>query len=97
MEFVGLKGDTSKLRLEADTVIFAVGQYPDGIKEIANVNLDERGSVITNNFQTSIEDIFAAGDIVEGQKTVCGATALGKEAACSIDKYFNKVKQIATI
>lgn len=96
MEFVGLKGDSSKLRLEADTIIFAVGQYPDGIKDIADVELDERGSVVINNFQTSIEDIFATGDIVQGEKTACGATALGKKVAYAIDKYFNEVEQIAT-
>lgn len=97
MEFVGLKEDSSKLRLEADTVIFAVGQYPDGVKEIADIELDERGGVVVNNFQTSIEDIFATGDLVPGEKTACGATALGKQVACAIDKYFNKVEETATV
>ncbi|MGL6107998.1 FAD-dependent oxidoreductase [Romboutsia sp.] len=89
MEFVGLD-DSSKLRIEADTVIFAVGQYPDGINEIAKVDLDERGTVITNNFQTSVEDIFATGDIIPGEKTACYATALGKRVAGVIDKYFSE-------
>lgn len=86
MEFVGLD-DSSKLRLEADTIIFAVGQYPDGIRDIAPVELDAKGSVVENNFKTSIEDIFATGDIIQGEKTACYATALGKRVAKIIDEY----------
>lgn len=86
MEFVGLD-DSSKLRLEADTIIFAVGQYPDGIRDIAPVELDAKGSVVEHNFKTSIEDIFATGDIIQGEKTACYATALGKRVAKIIDEY----------
>lgn len=89
MEFVGLD-DSSKLRLEADTVIFAVGQYPDGINDIAPVELDARGSVVEDNFKTNIEGIFATGDIIPGEKTACHATALGKRVAKTIDEYFVK-------
>ena len=75
------------MTIEADTIIFAVGQMSEGINEIAPVELDERGTVITDNFKTNIDDIFATGDIVKGQKTACFATALGKDAAKSIDEY----------
>ena len=86
MTFKGTN-DSSMMTIEADTIIFAVGQMSDGINEIAPVELDERGTVITDNFKTNIEDIFATGDIVKGQKTACFATALGKDAAKSIDEY----------
>ena len=86
MTFKGTN-DTSSMTIEADTIIFAVGQMSEGIKDIAPVELDERGTVVTNNFKTSIDDIFATGDIVKGQKTACFATALGKDAAKAIDEY----------
>ena len=38
------------------------------LKEIADIKLDERGSVITNNFQTSIEDAFTGA--VEELKSI---------------------------
>ena len=79
--------DNSDLTIDADTIIFAVGQMSEGIENIAPVELDKRGTVITNNFKTSIVDIFATGDIIQGQKTACYATSLGKEAAIEINKY----------
>ncbi|SCI40477.1 MULTISPECIES: FAD-dependent oxidoreductase [unclassified Romboutsia] len=86
IEFKGTD-DSSDLILEADTIIFAVGQMSDGIQSIAPVELDQRGTVITNDFQTSIEDVFATGDIIQGQKTACFATSLGKKVAEAIDAY----------
>lgn len=82
--------DSSDLTLEADTIIFAVGQMSEGINTIAQVEVDDRGSIITNNFRTNIEDIFATGDIIQGQKTACYATALGKQVATSIHEYLNE-------
>lgn len=89
MEFVGVN-DNSKLVLDADTVIFAVGQMSEGIEKIAPVEVDNRGIVITNNFKTSIDDVFATGDIIKGDKTACYATALGKKVAVEIDEYLSK-------
>ncbi|MGL5693169.1 MAG: FAD-dependent oxidoreductase [Peptostreptococcaceae bacterium] len=93
-EVVGIKfkgtDDSSDLNLDADTIIFAVGQMSEGISTIAPVEVDNRGSVITDNFKTSIDDIFATGDIIQGQKTACYATALGKQVANAIDEYLSK-------
>ena len=89
MEFVGVN-DNSKLLLDADIVIFAVGQMSQGIEKIAPVEVDNRGTVITNNFKTSIDDIFATGDIVTGDKTACYATALGKKVAVAMHEYLSK-------
>ncbi|MGL4913960.1 MAG: FAD-dependent oxidoreductase [Romboutsia sp.] len=89
MEFKGVDDD-SKLVIDTDTVIFAVGQMSQGIESIAPVKVDNRGIVQTNNFQTSINDIFATGDIVTGDKTACYATALGKRVSVAIDEYLSK-------
>lgn len=87
MEFIGVD-DGSKLKLDADVIIFAVGQKSEGIESIAPVEIDNRGMVITNDFKTSVGDVFATGDIIQGDKTACYATALGKKVAIAIDKYF---------
>jgi dihydropyrimidine dehydrogenase (NAD+) subunit PreT len=71
--------DASKIELEADMVIFAVGQEAEDIKAIADVEL--------MNIKTDTADIFASGDIVEKDKTVVQAVASGKLAAGEIEKY----------
>lgn len=82
--------DNSDLTIDADTIIFAVGQMSDGITNIAQVELDKRGTVITENFRTNIDDVFATGDIIQGQKTACFAISLGKKVAKVIDEYLSE-------
>ena len=93
MEFKGTD-DNTKLYVECDKVIFAVGQMPGAIQTIAPVDVDERGMiVIDDDFNTSVEGVFAAGDIskAKADKTACYATALGKKVAQSIDKYMQNI------
>lgn len=80
--------DSSQIELAADMVIFAVGQESEDVKIIADVKIDGKGIVVTEECRTNIKDIFAAGDIVEGDKTVVQAVASGKLAAEEIEKYF---------
>ncbi|KAF3363132.1 Dihydrolipoyl dehydrogenase, mitochondrial [Chlamydiales bacterium STE3] len=63
------KGDEN-LALEVDKVLVAVGRRPFsrdlGLKEIGVV-MDTKGFVkVDNNFSTSIPNIFAIGDLIEG-------------------------------
>ncbi|MEW5807046.1 MAG: FAD-dependent oxidoreductase [Acidobacteriota bacterium] len=77
--------------IEADTIIFAIGQNPDvGFagslsKEIFN----EQGFLNVNSetLQTTMDKLFAGGEIVTGPSSVVEAIAQGKRAASSIDKY----------
>ena len=67
---------------------------PGEIQTIAPVDVDERGMiVIDDDFNTSVEGVFAAGDIskAKADKTACYATALGKKVAQSIDKYMQNI------
>jgi glutamate synthase (NADPH/NADH) small chain len=52
------------------------------------VALDPRGNVQADaNYMTSVEGIFAAGDMRRGQSLVVWAISEGRKAAASIDKY----------
>ena len=84
--------DTSSLELAADMVIFAVGQESEDIKNIADVKMLGKGIVATENCRTNIEDIFAAGDIIEGDKTVVQAVASGKLASKAVECYLSGLK-----
>lgn len=85
--------DYSELKLKADMIVFAIGQEADDMKKIVpEIELNENGTIacdITKGF-TNIEGVFAAGDIVNGGKTVVEAVAQGKSVAESIMKYLSK-------
>jgi len=56
--------------VEADVVLVAIGRVPytAGLGlEAAGVATDERGRIVVNhNFETSVHDIFAIGDVITG-------------------------------
>jgi heterodisulfide reductase subunit A-like polyferredoxin len=75
-----------------DTVIAALGQAPetDFVKEFG-ILLSKRGTIEidTKTGATSIEGVFAGGDVVTGPAFVIDAIAAGKKAARSIHQYLN--------
>lgn len=84
------KEEGSEHHIDADTVIFAVGQRPD-ITEEAGLELGRGNSIVVKDMEkdksTSVEGIFAAGDVIYGTKSVIMAIESGREAASQIDKY----------
>ncbi|MBN1632271.1 MAG: FAD-dependent oxidoreductase, partial [Thermoleophilia bacterium] len=74
--------------LEADTVIFAIGQRSE-IPEGFDIDKTDRGLVELDSFtsSTSREGVFAAGDAVSGTASVIKAIASGRKAAIALDKY----------
>ena len=58
-----------------------------GLLEELDVDLDERGNVFTQNYATSVDGIFAAGDMNRGQSLVVWAISEGREAAIAVDAY----------
>jgi formate dehydrogenase beta subunit len=75
---------------EADTVILAVGQYPD-IPERFGLDKTERNfiGVDSYTFETSREGVFAAGDAVTGTSSVIQAIASGRKVAVVIDRFLD--------
>jgi glutamate synthase (NADPH/NADH) small chain len=52
------------------------------------LELDDRGNIKTTNYLTSVEGVFAAGDIRRGQSLVVWAISEGRETARAVDAYF---------
>ena len=74
--------------VEVDNVIFAVGQKPEGTQTMG-LELTHGPYIMTNDkLETSMEGVFAAGDVVTGTKSVIAAIAAGRTAAEEMDKYF---------
>lgn len=78
-------------RLDADLVILSVGfSHPEhtGLLTALNIELDKKGNVKTgDNYMTSVEKIFSAGDMRRGQSLVVWAISEGRRSAYYIDKY----------
>ena len=79
--------------LDVDIVLLALGfvhvEHGGMVKDIG-LELDGRGNIAVNGFQTSVPWVFAAGDTVSGASLVVRAIASGREAAGEIDKWLRK-------
>ncbi len=82
--------EDSEFELKANIIIPAIGEFADVQKLFAGLDVETRndGTIkIDENGQTSIENVFAGGDIATGPATVIKAIAAGQKAAESIDQY----------
>lgn len=64
-----------------------VGAEKTGVVEQLQLGLDERGNIKTENFMTTREGVFAAGDMRRGQSLVVWAISEGREAARAMDMW----------
>jgi glutamate synthase (NADPH/NADH) small chain len=81
--------------IEADLVLLAMGftgPVRGGMIEQLGVALDNRGNVATDEeHTTSVEGIFAAGDMRRGQSLVVWAINEGRKTAATVDKYLRSI------
>ncbi len=82
IRFCGRDGE-SEACVACDTVVFAVGQT-HGEAGVAALAANEKGLLCAADGRTSLAGVYAAGDIVNGGKTVVEAVAAGKRAAQQI-------------
>jgi glutamate synthase (NADPH/NADH) small chain len=78
--------------LKADLVLLAMGfVHPvhEGMIENLKVDLDQRGNVKadTVSYRSSIDKVYACGDIRRGQSLVVWAIREGRQTAHAIDKF----------
>lgn len=88
--FKGFRDEAASLELSADTVVFATGQGPEDMTKVAPVKVTDKGLIEAAQDGAAGDKFFAAGDIVNGGKTVVEAVAAGKEAAASMIAYLEK-------
>jgi len=82
----------SEFSVAVDTVIAALGQVPEtGFVRELGVSLEKAGTIVIDSRTgaTSIEGVFAGGDVVTGPAFAIDAIAAGKRAARSINRYLN--------
>jgi glutamate synthase (NADPH/NADH) small chain len=81
----------SEFELKADLVLFAMGfvnPVHEGLLSSLGVKLDSRGNVdaSTEDYKTSHDKVFVAGDMRRGQSLVVWAIREGRQCARSIDE-----------
>lgn len=87
--FSPMYDDSVKKTLLADHVIFAIGQSSDfGFSEGTALETS-RGMLTTDKgtLETTMEGVFAGGEVVSGPASVIDSIALGRKAASSIDEF----------
>ena len=62
------------------------GHEPDLIDKL-NLETNTSNQIVTNMYQTSVSNIFSAGDMRRGQSLIVWAISEGREAAYQVDKY----------
>ena len=82
----------SEFELPAELVLLAMGfVHPvhEGMLKELGLALDQRGNVSasTDDYRTSIENVFAAGDMRRGQSLVVWAIREGRQAAHAVDAF----------
>jgi glutamate synthase (NADPH/NADH) small chain len=82
----------SEFQLKADLVLLAMGfVHPvhQGMLQELGVDLDQRGNVQadTEQYRTSIDKVFSAGDMRRGQSLVVWAIREGRQCARAVDEF----------
>ncbi len=73
-----------------ELALLAIGflhpQFEGMLKQLT-VEVNERGNVKDNKYQTNLENVFVAGDMRRGQSLVVWAISEGREAAKAVDEF----------
>ena len=84
----------SEFTLKADLVLLAMGfvhvEHGPLVNEIG-IDLDGRGNIVADNWQTRNPKIFAAGDAVSGASLVVRAIDAGRKTADAVDQYLHQL------
>jgi glutamate synthase (NADPH/NADH) small chain len=82
----------TEFEIPADLVLLAMGflgPVQKGLLEQFGVEKDSRSNVKanTNDYRTSVDKVFAAGDMRRGQSLIVWAIREGRQCARAIDEY----------
>jgi NAD(P)H-dependent glutamate synthase small subunit len=81
---------STEFSIKTDLVILALGFLHvkhDGLVQSLKLKLDDNGNIAANDFQTSVPDVFVAGDSTLGASLVVKAIDTGRKTADRIDKW----------
>ena len=71
------------------------GHEPSLIDQL-NIDTDDKNQLLCKNYQTSIPNIFSAGDMRRGQSLIVWAISEGREVAVQVDKFLMGYSNLET-
>ena len=91
----------SEFTISADLVLLAMGfvhPQQDGLLDALNLRYDNMGNVETDaNLASTVDKVFACGDMQRGQSLVVHAIASGRRCARSVDTYLTGASNLPTV
>lgn len=90
-DFKPIKG--TEKEFEVDALLLSVGLIPEnGLSEAAGIQIDKKtkGPIVNESYQTSIDGIFACGNVLHVHDLVDYVTEESKRAGQAVVKYLNK-------
>ncbi len=88
--------ESSEFTIDVDTLIVAIGNQANPLirQTTPGLEFNKWGNIIVDeNCRTSLEGVYAGGDIVLGAATVILAMGQGRTAAAAINKYLARKKK----
>lgn len=80
-----------KTRMEAGAVFVAIGHNPNTALFKNVLDLDDEGYIVMDGTRTSVEGVFAAGDVHDRRyRQAVTAAGFGCQAAIDVDKYLQE-------
>jgi glutamate synthase (NADPH) small chain len=78
-----------EFKMHCSTVILAIGRGPNSfLQKKAGLKMGKHNSIaINDNYKTSMERVFAAGDVTSGETLVVKAMESGREGAQRVHEY----------
>ena len=95
--FIPMPG--TEFEMAVDLVLLAMGfagPVKNGLLDSLGVKYDARGNVaVDENYMTSVEGVFAGGDVKRGASLIVWAIAEGRKMAAGVDKYLRTGQRVA--
>ena len=84
-----------EFKMQCSAVLLAIGRGPASfLQKKAGLKMGKHNSIaINDNYKTSMEGVFAAGDVTGGETLVVKAMESGREAAQRVHEYLTGLKE----
>jgi len=78
-----------EFKMQCSAILLAIGRGPDSfLQKQAGLKVGKHNSIAINeNYKTSMQALFAAGDVTSGETLVVKAMESGREAAQRVHEY----------
>lgn len=88
----------TEISFDCDTLLLSVGLIPENeLSKKAGVKLDRRtkGAIVKDNLETSVEGIFACGNVLQVHDLVDNVSAEGEKAGRSAAEYIREGEKVS--